>query len=169
MTVDEFASYFPGARRNARGYMAPCPAHADRSPSCSLAEGDDARILLHCFAGCTPADICSALGRSVSDLFKHSRTSRQPRLPRPLRERALDFRLQLHAFDLRLRAEFIVAAGTGVDVDEWSESDRDEAMECIACAHADNERADVLDDVAFTVRIQKLAKEHSHARRHRAA
>jgi hypothetical protein len=54
-------------------------------------------------------------------------------------------------------------------VEEWSESDCDEAMECIACAHADNEWADVLDDVAFTVRIRKLAKEHSHARRHRAA
>jgi hypothetical protein len=89
--------------------------------------------------------------------------------PRRSNGGAIDFRLQLHALDLRLRAEWIVAAGTGLNPAAWSESDRDEAMECIACAIADNERADVLDDVAFTFRIRRLAKEQSHARKHRAA
>jgi hypothetical protein len=164
MTLDALLPYLNGARRNPRGYMARCPAHADRSPSLSAREGEDGRILLHCFAGCTAEDICTALGLSVSDLFKKGLASRQPHLPRPSRELAMDFRLQLHALDLRLRAELIVAAGTGVHPEEWSESDRDEAMECIAYADADNERADVFEDVAFTLRIRKLAKEQSHAR-----
>jgi len=30
-------------------YMALCPAHDDREPSLSIAEGDDGRVLLNCF------------------------------------------------------------------------------------------------------------------------
>jgi hypothetical protein len=169
MTMEVFLKMIDGARRSTRGYMALCPAHADGSPSMSACEGDDGRILLHCFAGCTAEEICSALGVSVKDLFPGGRPPRRSHLPRPSPEHALDFRLQLHALDLRLRAESIIAAGTGVNVDEWSESDRDEAIQYIAFATADNERADVLDDVAFTLRTRKLAKEPSHARRRRGA
>jgi len=33
--------------------MALCPAHDDRNPSLSIQLADD-RILIHCFAGCSP-------------------------------------------------------------------------------------------------------------------
>ena len=41
------------AKPNGRGWMARCPAHDDRTPSLSIAQGDDGRVLLKCHAGCT--------------------------------------------------------------------------------------------------------------------
>ena len=46
-----------------------CPAHADAKPSLAVSEGNDGRVLLHCFAGCSPRAICDALGLDVKDLF----------------------------------------------------------------------------------------------------
>ncbi len=136
VTTEVFLTMIDGVRRSTRGYVARCPGHTDRSPSLSIRGGDDGRILVHCFAGCTTVEICSALGLSVRDLFKNDRASRRPHLVRPARfnEGALDFRLQLHALDLRLRAELIVAAGTDLNPTAWSEGEWDQAMESIACA-----------------------------------
>ena len=52
-----------------KGWMSQCPAHEDRDPSLSIREADDRRLLLHCFAGCHVAEVCDALGLSLSDLF----------------------------------------------------------------------------------------------------
>lgn len=39
-----------------------CPAHHDgRTPALSLADGDDGRLLAHCFAGCGFRDVLAAL------------------------------------------------------------------------------------------------------------
>ncbi len=48
-------------RRAGRGWMGRCPAHNDRTPSLSIAEGRDGRPLLFCFAGCEWPDIRDAL------------------------------------------------------------------------------------------------------------
>lgn len=56
------------------GYIARCPAHDDQNPSLSIAEGNDGKVLLHCFAGCTIDAICNACDLKVSDLF-----SKQPK------------------------------------------------------------------------------------------
>ena len=46
--------------------MACCPAHDDQTPSLSLADGADGRLLLHCHAGCAFTDILAALrGRGL--------------------------------------------------------------------------------------------------------
>jgi len=50
-------------------YTAACPAHEDRSPSLSISSGDDGRVLLHCFAGCTNETIVKAWGKTMSDLM----------------------------------------------------------------------------------------------------
>tara|TARA_Y100000588_G_scaffold330297_1_gene367105 strand:- start:424 stop:864 length:441 start_codon:yes stop_codon:yes gene_type:complete len=50
-------------------YKARCPAHNDRGPSLSVAEGDDGRILIHCFAGCDVHQVVSAVGLQLTDLF----------------------------------------------------------------------------------------------------
>ena len=41
--------------------IACCPAHDDRSPSLSLADGADGRLLLHCHSGCSFAEVQAAL------------------------------------------------------------------------------------------------------------
>ena len=56
-------------RKSGRGWIARCPAHGDKRPSLSLAEGDDGRVLLHCFGGCSAASVVHAVGLTLGDLF----------------------------------------------------------------------------------------------------
>ena len=48
-------------RWNGRSGMARCPAHEDRTPSLSVSETRDGRVLVHCFAGCSQAAAIDAL------------------------------------------------------------------------------------------------------------
>lgn len=50
-------------------YVARCPAHADKSPSLSIREMSDGRVLIHCFAGCETEAILSAVGLSFRDIM----------------------------------------------------------------------------------------------------
>lgn len=50
-------------------WTARCPAHADKSPSLAVREGEDGRVLLHCFGGCSTADVLGSIGMDMSDLF----------------------------------------------------------------------------------------------------
>ena len=59
-------------------WSARCPAHDDRSPSLSLKIGEDGRVLLYCFAGCSVQAVCAALGISVSDLFPDQSRGNRP-------------------------------------------------------------------------------------------
>jgi len=57
------------ASRNGEKAMSFCPAHDDRSnPSLSL-KAEDGKLLLNCFAGCSPEDIVSEIGLQMKDLF----------------------------------------------------------------------------------------------------
>ena len=56
-----------GGHRSGRGWSCRCPAHEDRAPSLSLADGADGRLLVRCFAGCSFEDIrrrCAGSGCS---------------------------------------------------------------------------------------------------------
>jgi hypothetical protein len=59
----------PDAKQTAGGWIACCPAHEDRTPSLSISEGNDGRVLMNCFAGCSFDSICQSLGLSVKDLM----------------------------------------------------------------------------------------------------
>jgi len=50
-------------------WVASCPAHEDRSPSLSIRELEDGRVLLHDFAGCDVDAILGAVGLELSVLF----------------------------------------------------------------------------------------------------
>ena len=58
-----------GGKKNGGGWLVscPCPNHGngrgDRNPSLSVSDGDDGRLLVRCFAGCTFED--------VMDQFRH--------------------------------------------------------------------------------------------------
>lgn len=58
-----------GGRRNGRGWLVSCPcpdhgqARGDRTPSLSVTDADDGRLLLRCFAGCTFGAILDQLRR----------------------------------------------------------------------------------------------------------
>lgn len=72
-----------GVRQTGPGrWVARCPAHADKSPSLSIRETDDGRILIHDFSGCAAADVVAAVGLTLSHLFPerltHSTKSTRP-------------------------------------------------------------------------------------------
>lgn len=60
-----------GIKPNGSGssWTARCPAHDDGQASLSVTIGDEGRVLLKCFAGCTAEDAVSALGLQMKDLF----------------------------------------------------------------------------------------------------
>jgi CHC2 zinc finger len=57
------------ASRGGSTWKALCPAHDDQDPSLSITEGDNGRVLLHCFAGCDERAILQAMGLTFRDLF----------------------------------------------------------------------------------------------------
>jgi len=61
-------------------WVAKCPAHDDKSPSLSIRELGDGRVLAYCFAGCGIADVLSALGLSLTDLFPDNLSDHMPRV-----------------------------------------------------------------------------------------
>lgn len=154
--------------RGTAQWSARCPAHGDRTPSLSIRETGD-RILLHCFSSCAPEEIVSALGLEMRDLFMDSPISQGQRpapTPHKLDLIAVAFRFELAALDRRLRAERIIAAGKALDVSTLNDADLDDALSCVAQAHADMERAELFEDVADTLRMNNFSeKAHGQERR----
>ena len=50
-----------GGRRAGAGWTARCPAHADSTPSLSISVSSNAKLLVHCHAGCDQAQVIGAL------------------------------------------------------------------------------------------------------------
>jgi hypothetical protein len=86
-------------------WMACCPAHEDRSPSMTIREVDDGRVLVHCFAGCSAADIIGAVGLDFEALFP----------PRPKADYLPPVRRPYPAADVleALREETLIVLTTG--------------------------------------------------------
>lgn len=49
-------------------FTAQCPAHDDNSPSLGVDDKGD-KVMLHCYAGCSPDDVLAAIGLEFKDLF----------------------------------------------------------------------------------------------------
>ena len=47
--------------KTSTGFTCRCPAHDDHTPSLSVSDGPDGRVLLHCHAGCSQESVISAL------------------------------------------------------------------------------------------------------------
>ncbi|MCL4780698.1 MAG: DNA primase [Gammaproteobacteria bacterium] len=85
MSAETLLARLDGVKQTAPGrWVARCPAHEDRSPSLSIRELPDGRVLLHDFAGCDTESVLAAVGLRMTDLFPE-------RLPdqryRPIRSR----------------------------------------------------------------------------------
>lgn len=59
-------------KKAGKGYMACCPAHDDKSPSLSVREAEDGRVLVHCFGGCSARAVMEAIELELHDLFATS-------------------------------------------------------------------------------------------------
>lgn len=70
MSADNLLQHLQKIKQTGAGrWVACCPAHEDRSPSLSIRETDDGKVLVHCFAGCSVSEVVSAVGMDLSDLF----------------------------------------------------------------------------------------------------
>lgn len=78
-------------KRTGRGsWVACCPHHEDRTPSLSITEADDGRVLIHCHAGCSVDQVVGSLGLSLVDLFPDDGAGRQPMQRRISHRQALE-------------------------------------------------------------------------------
>ncbi len=68
-------------------WMACCPAHNDKSPSLSIRECSDGRVLLHCWTGCGASEIIEAVGLTFDALFPEKLTDHTPRERQPFSHR----------------------------------------------------------------------------------
>jgi hypothetical protein len=60
MTAEEIAEALRG-RKTGGSWTAQCPAHDDRTPSLSIRDSVDDKVLVHCHAGCDQRDVIAAL------------------------------------------------------------------------------------------------------------
>lgn len=68
--AEKLLSRLNGVKQTGRDrWIARCPSHADKSPSLSIREADDGRLLLRCWAGCETAAVLAAAGLRLADLF----------------------------------------------------------------------------------------------------
>ena len=70
MSIEVLMSRLDGVKETGPGkYLSRCPAHDDKSPSLAIKDGDDGRVLIHCFAGCETENVLSAIGMTFSDIM----------------------------------------------------------------------------------------------------
>ena len=71
------------ANKGGNGWKGHCPAHNDKSPSLSISQGADTRILLNCHIKCDLDSICAALNITQADFYplkpKQAQTQGKPR------------------------------------------------------------------------------------------
>lgn len=87
--LDNLLSRLEKVKGRNGNYVACCPAHGDKNPSMTIKETEDGKILMHCFAGCSVAEITGAIGFDLSDLFPPSDRVEYTRSQRPSRPRFL--------------------------------------------------------------------------------
>lgn len=169
MKLDEVLSRLSRIRRSGRAWMARCPSHEDSRNSLKIDEGEDGRILLHCFAACSTMDIVRALGLEMADLFNDA-TRRRPDtivpVARRINLRDMAGAVEDHAMALRIRAGRVLGVACSLSIRCWTSKDLDKALGALAQAYADRERAQLLEDVAFDIRRRELKrKQEAYASR----
>lgn len=82
--VDKLLSRLQRVKRTGPGrWMASCPTREDRSPSLSIRELDDGRVLVHDFGGDDVHAIMAAVGLEITDLFPAKPGQHAQRVSRP--------------------------------------------------------------------------------------
>lgn len=110
-------------------WVACCPAHEDRSPSMTIRETPDGKILMHCFSGCSISEIAGAIGIDLTDLFPPSDNIDYSKPQRPMRQRFLaSDLLKVIGFEATIVA---VAANDIAKGRKLSPTDKDRLM--VAC------------------------------------
>ncbi|HEY6643668.1 hypothetical protein [Povalibacter sp.] len=120
MTATVLLDRLQGVRLTGPGiWRARCPAHEGKSLSLSVREGEQGRTLVHCFAGCDVAEVLTAVGLTVSQLFserspEHRHSPSRMRMPATEALALLDHEVLVASLILR-----DILAEKRVDADQW--------------------------------------------------
>ena len=68
MSIDLILSKLDKVKGGSGKWTSCCPAHEDKSPSMSIKELPDGKVLLYCFAGCSVQSIVASIGLRMRDL-----------------------------------------------------------------------------------------------------
>jgi hypothetical protein len=113
VTASEFAALL-GAKQIRRGHwLSRCPAHADKRPSLSIAEGRKHPVVFKCMsAGCTQDEVLRAMGLTWRDLLGD-----RPQMSREVSGRLQD---QQMLYTLRdLRRALVSPSGAHLAEKQW--------------------------------------------------
>jgi len=78
MSLEIMLGRLQKVKRSGHGqYMACCPAHEDRSPSLSIKDTGEGRLLINCLAGCDTLNVLNALGMDWEDVMPPKEASYQ--------------------------------------------------------------------------------------------
>ena len=125
MTINDL---LPRLRRvkktRAQHWTASCPAHEDRTPSLSVSETGNGKVLIHCFTGCEYESIISALGLDSQPSYQRSRPVRPLRRAiEPPPETTIDADALWRAWFKRTDRQQLDSLGVALGVDTdclWS-------------------------------------------------
>lgn len=79
MTAAAIAKALKG-QRTPSGWLVCCPAHNDRNPSLLLGDGENGKLLCHCYAGCDGRDVLAAIrSMGLLDGDEYTSAPTQPR------------------------------------------------------------------------------------------
>ena len=141
MTATELLPLLDGVRpRDSGKWVSRCPAHQDKSPSLTIAEGNRG-LLLKCWAGCTLREITGALNVSVKDLFfdtaataderRHAMEQRhQAREKEQAAYKAAGLRI-----DALREAEALIHSARGISIEKWSNEQLNTALDRLGAAY----------------------------------
>jgi hypothetical protein len=142
MTIADILQRLENPKRRGSRWSATCPAHADSSPSLSVSEGNKG-VLLRCWAGCSLAAICCALGMKPKDLFFDAldtdwRTRKAVAAARAQRLHAetAAIRKEGRRLDALRRADDLVRSRRGLDIRLWSDQRLHDELNRLADAYA---------------------------------
>ena len=107
MKAQAFVDRCDKARSTGNGtWIACCPAHGDKSPSMTVRELEDGRVLIHCFAGCEVHDILRAVALDWDAIFPDKLSNDHCG---PLRRRSFPAADVLEAVSNELLVAFLIA------------------------------------------------------------
>ena len=137
MTLD---ALLPHVKQRGSRYSAICPAHADRTPSLSVSDGDKG-VLLKCWARCTVEEICRSLGIEQRDLFfdaldtdPQRRREAIEQRERQNQERERKAYQDGALIDALREAEYFVRSRQRLDISTWSDEQLDAELNSLADA-----------------------------------
>jgi hypothetical protein len=147
MTVAEILPSLESVRARGQGkWSARCPAHADKSPSLTIAEGEKG-LLVKCWANCSLEEITDSLGIKVSDLFFDGLSTDPSHRQQAMRQRAQAKAERQTAHDAEGRrldtlrqAEYLIQSAHGISIEGWSDDKLNGELNRLGDAYALSDR-----------------------------